>query len=472
VRYLGAKIQTEIEAFDVSMTCVYRRLLGLPESDAEDSHDQRVLWSKIAEARASRGFGIAPTASFMDAGHVACNASSAAVLLRHCGHVVQASSDHKPTHIGILPPTHDAAIARLASAGVCAKALERCGVLADAIAAAGAAGKGTGTQRRLSTRLAKERDQTRKDDPALQPATRVSLTLGHGGGYAALNASRRHTAARLDDSTVLDMAAEVLGREAFATTRACLHCTGVMDVMGVHATICAGLAGFRRQAHDHPHDAWARALAGGSRSSLSSAVREPHLRDYPAVFGPPKPGARDARADLAVTDALGSQTFIDGTVLWAPMLHPLDELLTPGQADKQARARKFKDYEAAHAGAGSKVHTVCISSHCDVAGKDRALLTQLVRQRASEKTSTSSRMDMIKTLTNLVTSLRAGASVSFWRARSRMRRASRVPRSSWVALDLVKASELEALIAVVAPEEGELEAAAGEGGAVALEVGA
>ena len=189
--------------------------------------------------------------------------------------------------------------------------------------------------------------------------------------------------------------------------------------------------------------------------------------------------ARDARADLVVTDAEGVQTFIDGTVLWAPLLHPMPELLNPGLADKKARARKVTDYEAAHVGAGSKVRTVCISAHGDVTGGDRALLVRLVRQRATEKASASARMDVIKTYTNMITSLRAGASAGFWRARSRMRRASLVPRSSWVALDLVKASELEALVAVVAPEEGRVVAAVGveggevvEGGRVALEPGA
>ena len=480
VRYLGAKVQTEIEAHDAAMTRVYRRLLGLPESDAADSHDQRVLWGKVTEPRASRGFGLVPAASFMNAGHVACNASSAAALLRHCGHAVRAASDHSPTHIGILPPGHDAAIAHLVAAGVSAGSLESSGVTETAIAAAGAAGSGKGKQRCLTVRLSEVRDQARKDDPALVPATRISLALGHGHGYAALNASRRCKAARLDDLTVLDIAAEVLGREAIAAPRVCLHCTRIMDTMGAHATSCDGTAGFRKQAHDHPQDAWARVLAGSSRSSLSSAVREPHLQDHPAVFGPPKAGARDARADLVVTDAEGVQTFIDGTVLWAPLLHPMPELLNPGLADKKARARKVTDYEAAHVGAGSKVRTVCISAHGDVTGGDRALLVRLVRQRATEKASASARMDVIKTYTNMITSLRAGASAGFWRARSRMRRASLVPRSSWVALDLVKASELEALVAVVAPEEGEVVAAVGveggevevEGGGFALEPGA
>jgi len=167
-----------------------------------------------------------------------------------------------------------------------------------------------------------------------------------------------------------------------------------------------------------------------------------------------------------VTDATGAQTFIDGTVLWAPLLRPMDELLNPGRADKGARTRKRKGYDAAAVGAGAKVHTISISAHGDVSGGDRVLLGQLGRQRAAEKASASARMDEIKTYTNLIKTMRAEASAGFWRARSRMRRALLVSRDRWVELALVKAEEFEALVAVVEEVEvvGEGGVGGGEGG--------
>ena len=71
--------------------------------------------------------------------------------------------------------------------------LDRLGVTASAIVAAGADGCSRGVQRQVTARLAEVRGQARADDPELRPAMRISLALGHGNGYAALHATRRFT---------------------------------------------------------------------------------------------------------------------------------------------------------------------------------------------------------------------------------------------------------------------------------------
>ena len=89
--------------------------------------------------------------------------------------------------------------------------------------------------------------------------------------------------------------------------------------------------------------------------------------------------------NLVITNAHGEQTFIDATILWAPTLHPMKELIDPGQAEKAARETKKLGYEATADGASAEVHTVCISAHGDVAGGNRALIMKLVLQRATER---------------------------------------------------------------------------------------
>ena len=442
-RALGPCIAAPVAEYDASINATYRRICNLPTDDATDTPDQRALWDRAKEARSARGLGYTPTASILDAGYVAATVSSTAALLRHLGEAVTASTGHGADTIGVVPPDHDATVARLTAAGLDEAKLASRGATMQAMAEAGAAGMGKGTQRYFTAHMAKARDKARSGHEAIQPLTRVVLTMGGGKGYTAAFASRRYERNRMENRTWTEMMGEVLGRDAVPQARTCHHCPAILDKQGLHAAACPALAGFRTGAHDDVRDALVCTFRAG-KSQIAGAVGEPHLGHYPETFGARLPGGVDARADVLVTDSSATRTFIDATVGWAAQLSAIDELIKPGRAEEVVREKKRVSYNASYADAGDKVHTLYVSPHGDVTGEGAMLLKRLTRQRAKEKAGASARRDEKRTYNNLITSLREALSRAFWRQRGLMREAARHPRNEWAAIGIV-----------LPPEEGE-----------------
>ena len=211
----------------------------------------------------------------------------------------------------------------------------------------------------------------------------------------------------------------------------------------------------------HSHNAHRLAIFHGFERGAdgAGAVLEPHMRDYPDVFGPPTSAdVDDVRPDVLVLDAGGGRTWLDDTVGWQAQLDPVAELLKPGATEEHARARKYKHYNDAYDGAGAKVHTVFVGAHGDVTGGSRQLLGQLARRRAEERASRAERADENWTYCNQISAMRCAMSVAFWRGRANMRRAVRTPRALWASVGLAE---------VAAREEEGGEAQAGPGAAAA-----
>ena len=464
-RALGGKIREQIASLDVEMAGVIRQILGLPADDAADSHDQKLLWDKVTEARSKHGLGVGPAGRMLDAGAAACAAATAAALLARLGPAVAATTAHTPQAIGVLPAAHGEGIERLEAAGISQSDLDRIGVSEDAIAAAGANGSGKGSQRRLTQRLGAKRDKERAADTEAEPLTRMRLAAGGGHGLAAAHASRRVKGNRMGNDIFVEMVAEITGRDMMPEAGTCPNCTGILDRQGQHALGCNATKGLRSACHDGMCYAIFRAMERGSNGT--GAVLEPHLNAYPGDFGPLKAGADDIRPDVLIIDAKGGHLFIDATIGFKQMLDPMEELLNPGIAEEQAHARKYKHYDDACTGAGNIVHTLFVGAHGDITGGGRRLLTGMVRQRAEERESKARRADENWTYNNQISALRCAMSVAFWRARAGMRLGVRTPRASWMSVGLHEAKAPQAHVmqgaaaAALGPEEEE----GGEGGA-------
>ena len=98
---------------------------------------------------------------------------------------------------------------------------------------------------------------------------------------------------------------------------------------------------------------------------------------------------------------------------------------------------KRGEYNAAYAGAGVKVGTLCANPYGDFLGASKDALREVVRRRASEL-SVASQTSEIKTYNTMISGLRMRLSLAFWRPTAVARICSRLPRSEWYARGLAK----------------------------------
>ncbi|NDG63805.1 MAG: hypothetical protein EBY29_10125, partial [Planctomycetes bacterium] len=410
-RALGYRAREALGAFDAEVAARIRRLSG--DSGAPSGPEEELLESLTSEKRKHGGCGFGSVASIVDAGHVASVATSSAQLMKRLGEALSLAPH--PTKLCVLhAEEHEAACLRLIAGGVPGVKLDKLRLTTQLIIEVGAAGTGTGKQATLAGHLGRQRCKERAEAAqGMDPQVRYRLTAGAGGGTAVLHASRRDPRNRLADTLLTEVWGAFKLRAAPESTD-CPHCPEVLDKLGTHNLGCkSGGHGWRCLAHNRMRDAIVQALGG--RGLETRATAEPWLKDHPDVFGLPLTAAAGLkRADVLVTDSDGGKSFFDVTVAWDARIHAAQELENPGRAEGRAEDRKRGEYNAAYAGAGVKVGTLCANPYGDFLGASKDALREVVRRRASEL-SVASQTSEIKTYNTMISGLRMRLSLAFWR---------------------------------------------------------